>query len=118
MMRQARHSRYKGSLCNLARVQQGRRQLTRLALAIVATLPLIAEAYVGPGAGLSLLGALWGLVAAIGVAVLFVILWPIRRMRRRNRARRAEQLSTQASDTHPVQGAEAPSTKPPVPPRS
>ena len=44
-----------------------------------------AQAYVGPGAGLSLLGALWGVVAAIGAALLFVILWPLRRMRRRKR---------------------------------
>jgi uncharacterized membrane protein len=48
-----------------------------------------AQAYVGPGAGLSLLGALWGVVAAIGAALLFVVLWPIRRMRRRKKAEAA-----------------------------
>lgn len=47
------------------------------------------HAYVGPGAGLSLLGALWALVAAIAAAVVFVIVWPIRRMRRRKREARA-----------------------------
>ena len=48
-----------------------------------------AQAYVGPGAGLSLLGALWGVVAAIGAALLFVLLWPIRRMRRRKKEQAA-----------------------------
>lgn len=42
-------------------------------------------AYVGPGAGLSLLGALWALLVAVGAAILFLIAWPIRRMRRRKR---------------------------------
>lgn len=38
-----------------------------------------AIAYVGPGAGLTLLGALWGLIAAIVMSVGFIILWPFRR---------------------------------------
>lgn len=36
-------------------------------------------AYVGPGAGLSLLAALWGLVIAIAAAIGFVVAWPLRR---------------------------------------
>lgn len=51
-----------------------------------------AHAYVGPGAGLSLLGALWALLAAIAAAVIFVIAWPIRRMRRRKREAQAQQV--------------------------
>jgi hypothetical protein len=47
-----------------------------------------AHAYVGPGAGLSLLGALWGLLIAVGVAVGFVVLWPLRQYRRRRRHER------------------------------
>jgi hypothetical protein len=50
---------------------------------VVALLPLAAEAYVGPGAGLSLLGALWALLVAVGTAVIFVVAWPIRRLLRR-----------------------------------
>jgi len=45
-----------------------------------------AQAYVGPGAGLSLIGALWGLVVAVGAAVGFVVLWPLRRALRGRRA--------------------------------
>lgn len=46
-----------------------------------------AAAYVGPGAGLTLLGALWGLVAALVMTVGFIVLWPFRRFlfaKRRN----------------------------------
>ena len=45
-----------------------------------------ALAYIGPGAGLSLLGALWGVIAAVAAAMLFLLLWPLRRMMRRKRA--------------------------------
>lgn len=55
-----------------------------------------AQAYVGPGAGLSLLSALWGLLCAIGAAFLFVILWPIRRLRRKRRE--AQQAREQHGD--------------------
>lgn len=60
--------------------------LKAAAFALAATLPATAFAYVGPGAGLSLLGALWALVAALGMALLFVVAWPLRRMLRRRRA--------------------------------
>ena len=49
-----------------------------------------AAAYVGPGAGLSLLGALWGLLLSVGAALWFVILWPLRRMRKRAQLKRDE----------------------------
>jgi len=45
--------------------------------------PATALGYVGPGAGLGMLGALWGLLAAIATALVFILLWPIRRMLRR-----------------------------------
>lgn len=48
-----------------------------------------ALAYIGPGAGLSLLGALWGVVAAVAAALLFLLVWPLRRlMRQRSTAQR------------------------------
>ena len=48
-------------------------------------LPLAAHAYIGPGAGLSLIGALWALLVAVAAAIVFVFAWPIRRMHRRKR---------------------------------
>jgi hypothetical protein len=59
--------------------------------ALAATLPGPALAYIGPGAGISLLGALWALVAAVGAAIVFVVAWPIRRaLKRRRRPGAAE----------------------------
>ncbi|MBB2969932.1 hypothetical protein [Mesorhizobium sp. RMAD-H1] len=50
--------------------------------------PTAAFAYVGPGAGLSLLGALWALLAAVATAIFFVVAWPIRKMVRSRRSRK------------------------------
>lgn len=61
-----------------------------------------AQAYVGPGAGLSLLSALWGLLCAIGAAFLFVIMWPIRRMRRKRREAREANKPTETPAGQPV----------------
>lgn len=67
-----------------------------LVAALCATAALWAQpaaAYVGPGAGLSLLGALWGLVIAVAVAVGFVIAWPVRRMLRARSSSRADKAA-------------------------
>jgi hypothetical protein len=44
-----------------------------------------AAAYVGPGAGLSLVGAFWGLLVAVFAALAFIVIWPVRRLLRRGR---------------------------------
>lgn len=80
-------------------------------------LPTLACAYVGPGAGLSLLTALWGLIAAIGVAALFVVLWPIRRLRRRRRTEQAAdesaaRVAEQPRDETPTGDADEPARRP------
>jgi membrane protein implicated in regulation of membrane protease activity len=62
------------------------------ALILIAAAPS-AHAYVGPGAGLSLLSALWALCATVFAAVLFVLLWPFRRLLRRRRARLAAEAA-------------------------
>ena len=67
---------------------------TIAAATLLTALP--AQAYVGPGAGLSLLSALWAVLAAVFVAVGFVLLWPIRKMMRNRK--RAQQNT--ASTTH------------------
>jgi hypothetical protein len=66
--------------------------------ALLAAAPLVlaassATAYVGPGAGLSLLAALWGVVAAIGIALFFVLAWPVRRLLRARRERQREPVT-------------------------
>jgi hypothetical protein len=60
-----------------------------------------AFAYVGPGAGLTLLGALWGLVLAVVVSLGFVLMWPVRRLLRRNK-RAGQTPDDQAADDDPT----------------
>jgi hypothetical protein len=56
----------------------------------VALLPSDAEAYIGPGAGLSAFGALLALVVALIVAVFGFVWYPIKRLARSLKRRRAE----------------------------
>ncbi len=74
--------------------------VTSLILTASVVFPFAAQAYVGPGAGLSLLSALWGIIAAIGIALFFVLMWPIRRMIRRRKERLASSLP-QSTPTTP-----------------
>lgn len=55
---------------------------------LLATACTPAFAYVGPGAGLTLLGALWGLLVAVAAVLMFVIAWPLRQWRKRVNAGR------------------------------
>jgi membrane protein implicated in regulation of membrane protease activity len=57
-----------------------------------------AFAYVGPGAGLTLLGALWGLILAVVMSVGFVILWPFRRLMRRRKRTCSPQDGRQSAE--------------------
>lgn len=67
-----------------------------MVLAMIAT---PASAYVGPGAGLSLLGALWGLILAVVAALAFVALWPLRHYRRKARQRRSQAVPVDTGAT-------------------
>ena len=51
--------------------------------------PLLASAYVGPGAGIGLIGALGGLIVAILLAFGVILIWPVRMMLRKRKARAA-----------------------------
>jgi membrane-bound ClpP family serine protease len=46
-----------------------------------------ATAYVGPGAGISVLGSLLGILATIFVAIGAILFWPIRKLIKRKKAK-------------------------------
>jgi membrane protein implicated in regulation of membrane protease activity len=48
----------------------------------------IALAYVGPGAGISVLGSLLSILATIFVAIGAIIFWPLRKYMKRRKTRR------------------------------
>ena len=51
---------------------------------LVAT-PEVAEAYVGPGAGITVIGSVIALVSAIGFAIVGLVWYPIKRLRAKRR---------------------------------
>jgi hypothetical protein len=49
-----------------------------------------ASAYIGPGAGISAIGALWALLAAVALAVVGLVWYPVKRLRRLVRQKTAD----------------------------
>ncbi|PRD45635.1 hypothetical protein C5748_00195 [Phyllobacterium phragmitis] len=76
-----------------------KKRLALITVLVTLFAPTAAFAYVGPGAGLSLLGALWALLVAIVTALFFVVAWPIRKMMRNRRRRLATRDAAGADDT-------------------
>ncbi len=60
-----------------------------LTVATVFGLPEMAMAYVGPGAGLTLIGSLIGLMIAILTALGIILFWPVRSLIRRIRGKKS-----------------------------
>ncbi len=54
-----------------------------------------AMAYVGPGAGLTLIGSLIGLVVAIVTALAIILFWPIRALIRKIRGKKTAEADVQ-----------------------
>ncbi len=57
-------------------------------LTSIAFQPTVADAYVGPGAGLTMLGSLWGLIIAVLFVIFGVLLLPIKLLLNRVRKNR------------------------------
>ncbi|MDX8446065.1 hypothetical protein [Mesorhizobium captivum] len=78
-----------------------RRFIASICFVLALTVPTVAFAYVGPGAGLGLLGALWALIAALATALSFIIAWPFRKALKRRRASRGMETAEKRADpTH------------------
>jgi hypothetical protein len=63
--------------------------MKRVVIALFAALPLGAEAYVGPGAGLGMLASLFAVIGAMLLSIVGLILWPWRVLRKRWQAKSA-----------------------------
>jgi len=63
---------------------------TIVGLAIILLAPLSpALAYIGPGAGISVVGSLLSILATFFVAIGAIIFWPLRKLLKRRKARRS-----------------------------
>lgn len=61
--------------------------LSALTVSMLLASPAIA--YIGPGAGISVLGSLLSILATIFVAIGAIVFWPVRKYLKRRKARRA-----------------------------
>jgi len=64
-----------------------------IALLLLALIATPATAYVGPGAGISVLGSLLGILVTIFVAIGAILFWPIRKLMRRRKAKKETEIS-------------------------
>lgn len=61
--------------------------MKRMVVALFAAVPLLAHAYVGPGAGLGMVASLLAVVGAVLLSIVGLILWPWRLLRKRLQAK-------------------------------
>lgn len=76
----------------------GRSAAATLAVALAAGLltPSLAWAYVGPGAGLTVIGSLVAVAAAVLIALVGLVLFPVRLLMKKMRAAKAAQSASEA----------------------
>ena len=53
---------------------------TRLLIGLSLLFSIPAQAYIGPGAGISVLGGLLGIITTVLVAMGAILFWPVRKM--------------------------------------
>lgn len=75
-------------------------------LILLALFSAPAVAYIGPGAGISVLGSLMGILVTVFVAIGAIVLWPLRKIlkKRRNAAQ---------GETRPAETSRVPDSPPP-----
>ena len=72
--------------------------ITLLTITVVLSFPQMVMAYVGPGAGLTLIGSLIGLVIAILTALGIILFWPVRALIRRIRGKQPTTATMESED--------------------
>ncbi|QDU41491.1 hypothetical protein Mal4_58590 [Maioricimonas rarisocia] len=60
---------------------------------------LLTLGYIGPGAGIGLIGAFFGLLVSVGMALFMMVLWPLRSALKKARATAGRDAETPA-ETH------------------
>ena len=58
-----------------------------------------AFAYIGPGAGISVLGSLLGILGTIVVAIGAIIFWPVRKFMKRKKQRKLDSAGDKLSES-------------------
>lgn len=72
-----------------------------ICLVLLLCLSTGAQAYIGPGAGLNVLGSLWALLVGIVLALFAVLTWPLRLLWRKLRGRRGVPRTQDSNETRP-----------------
>lgn len=72
--------------------------LKALAALVLTAIPLPALAYIGPGAGASVIGSVLAVFAAIAVVIFSILWYPIRRLRKRRAAKLEQAKSSGTPD--------------------
>ena len=80
-------------LLTLATIRPKAQDMLKITKSVALTLLLqvpanAALAYIGPGAGISVLGSLLGILVTIFVAIGAILFWPLRKLLQRRKARR------------------------------
>jgi hypothetical protein len=79
----------------------------RFILAGLLLSPTAAIAYVGPGAGLTMLGSLWGLILAIVFVVFGLLILPFKIMRNRMKKKAADAVADSEKQQEMAAGTSA-----------
>ena len=66
-----------------------------LVVALLAVVPVAAQAYVGPGAGVGMIGSLLAVLGAVLLAIVGLILWPLRMLRKRRNGKNGAQAQAE-----------------------
>lgn len=71
-------------------------RITSVIIALLVSTPALA--YIGPGAGISVLGSLLGIIVTIIVAIGAILMWPLRKLLKKKRAAANSEMAEGGTD--------------------